>query len=998
VEPDRWHRITGVFHAALALDDAERSRFLDRACAGNPALRAEVEALLSAERRAGSFGSAPLGMSVDAAVATTSKPEGDLESETKRPNAREQWAARCTALVTIAALSWGAASLVLKHDATVGWTEQQRGRWWHVHVIDPDGPASGALQPGDRILALNDVPPAPGPGTRFLRMPLRVGDRYSIAVERNGRRVEAELPTAADPAAWNTRVTYFFICVVWCGIGALIGLARPDRITARLACAAAVATGFSYLSAGVVQTGPFWGPFHVAIGYHFFCWFPSDRRPTRAVRWSMYAMYAVAIPPSILGVWLSWTFVTAGGAAATRLAMHNPLFPLVRAPLSWVVYCAAFLAMPTVMWWNYRRVSDEDARRRVRWVVLSAAAALIPQWWSAAVATSAFFFGPSRLPAFGFPIDVFTIVIPLSVAYVVVRHRVFDITVVVRRGVQYLLARRALQALTAAPLLAVAVTLLVHRDQTISQLAFETRGYLFWSATAAVMLPSRRRVGSWLDRRFFRHAYDREQVLLALVDDVAAVDSIPELSRLLVERIESALHPQAIYFWQRDASGLTLAHSSSSLPAGSRLEACEALVAWLEQSDAVVAVTMPNPALSAGERRWLRSLAVSLAVPVVDNTDRLVGALMLGEKKSEEPYTIRDRRLLEAIAKQAAVVRENLALRAQVSDEQRIRRDVLARIDGGRSVLKECPECGACYDGAVDVCARDASPLTVSLPVPRTIAGRYQLDSLIGKGGMGAVYAGRDTQLHRDIAVKILLAETAGSDVRLRRFEREARAIARLNHPNVVQVYDFGVLDTGAAYLVMERVAGRTLRRELTRAGTLTPHGAAAWFAPLLNGLSAAHESGIVHRDLKPENVVGWGSADRVSVKLLDFGLAKATAAQPPAATVPLTMDGTAVGTSGYMSPEQILGRDVDHRSDIFSVGVMVVEAISGRRPFRGSTYAEIARAVLDDDCDVPASCDAGVEAVVRRCLDRDREKRFSSALELREALIPALFSHETGV
>src|SRR5581483_7104723 len=422
-----------------------------------------------------------------------------------------------------------------------------------------------------------------------------------------------------------------------------------------------------------------WGPLHVAIGYHFFCWFPSDRRPTRAVRWSMYAMYAVALPPSILGIWLSWTFVTAGGAAATRLTVDHSLFPLVRAPVSWVVYCAAFLAMPAVMWWNYRHLSDEDAKRRVRWVVLSAAAALIPQWWSAAVAATAFFFGPSRALAFGFPIDVFTIVIPLSVAYVVVRHRVFDITVVVRRGVQYLLARRALQALTAAPLVAVAATLVVHRDQTIMQLASDTRAYLFWSVAAAVMLPFRRRVRSWLDRRFFRHAYDREQVLLALVDDVAAVDSMPELSRLLVERIESALHPKTIYFWQRDAGGLTLAHTSSSIAAGSRFDACEGLVAWLEQSGAVVAVTTPDPALSAAERRWLRRLAVSLAVPVVDNTDRLVGALMLGEKNSEEPYTARDRRLLEAIATQAAVVRENLALRAQVTDEQRIRRDVLSR-------------------------------------------------------------------------------------------------------------------------------------------------------------------------------------------------------------------------------------------------------------------------------------------------------------------------------
>ena len=228
----------------------------------------------------------------------------------------------------------------------------------------------------------------------------------------------------------------------------------------------------------------------------------------------------------------------------------------------------------------------------------------------------------------------------------------------------------------------------------------------------------------------------------------------------------------------------------------------------LEHTGGPVALPFaPKAAISKEENRWLAELGAHLIAPVQDSDGQLAGMLMLGEKKSEAPYNASDRRLLGAIAKQMAVVTENL-----------------------RNFLKECPSCGACFDSPAETCDRDGQPLSLLLPVVRTIDGKYRLDQLIGKGGMGAVYEARDLRLERSVAVKVMVGRAFGDESALRRFRREARAAARLNHPNIVSVYDFGGLDGGDAYLVMERIHGVTLRAELGRLGVLPPPLAAEWF------------------------------------------------------------------------------------------------------------------------------------------------------------------------
>ena len=382
---------------------------------------------------------------------------------------------------------------------------------------------------------------------------------------------------------------------------------------------------------------------------------------------------------------------------------------------------------------------------------------------------------------------------------------------------------------------------------------------------------------------------------------------------------------------------------------------------------------------------------MELVVPILGADLRLCGLLLLGAKKSEEPYSPADCELLEAIAKQLAVVRENLRLKDQVGLERKIRNHAIERLEGrGVNVLKECPQCGRCYDSPDSQCAVDGHELQISLPVDRLIEEQYRLDRLIGKGGMVAVYEAEDVRLQRTVAIKLLLGRSFGESAALRRFEREARLSARLNHPNIVTVFGYGTLPAEGAYLVMERLNGVTLRDELRRLGSLAPALVVEWFDCILDGVSAAHDIGIVHRDLKPENIFLVKRNEQVRVKVLDFGLAKMRPLNLEHADT-VSVAGVVAGTFGYMAPEQLLGREVDERADLFALGIMVVEALTGRRPFDRPTYAETLAAMHHEPFQWSSNQSGSLGTVLERCLAANVEDRFASAIALRTELIPAL-------
>ena len=265
-----------------------------------------------------------------------------------------------------------------------------------------------------------------------------------------------------------------------------------------------------------------------------------------------------------------------------------------------------------------------------------------------------------------------------------------------------------------------------------------------------------------------------------------------------------------------------------------------------------------------------------------------------------------------------------------------------------------------------------------------TRLGPYEVLAPIGAGGMGEVYRARDSRLGREVALKILPAAFASDPDRVRRFEQEGRAAAALNHPNIVVIYDAGS-EGGVFYVATELLEGETLRERL--AGSALPVRKAIDYAiQIARGLAAAHAKGITHRDLKPENL--FLTKDGL-VKILDFGLAKYSATKPAGshptelATQPIETDpGMVLGTAGYMSPEQVRGQVADARSDLFSLGVVLYEMVSGKRAFTGESSVEVMNAILKQEPpELDAALPPSLDRMIRRCLEKKPEERFQSAL-----------------
>lgn len=269
--------------------------------------------------------------------------------------------------------------------------------------------------------------------------------------------------------------------------------------------------------------------------------------------------------------------------------------------------------------------------------------------------------------------------------------------------------------------------------------------------------------------------------------------------------------------------------------------------------------------------------------------------------------------------------------------------------------------------------------------------GPYEIVAFIGAGGMGEVYKARDQRLQRDVALKLLPPSFAADADRLRRFEQEARAVAALNHPNILAIHDIGQHE-GSPFLVSELLEGETLRTVLGR-GPLSNRKALDYAVQVAQGLAAAHSKGIAHRDLKPDNLFITREG---RVKILDFGLAKAVPAPAPqeqeglTATIavePATEVGTIVGTAGYMSPEQVRGGAVDARTDIFSFGAVLYEMLTGQRAFKRDTTADTMAAILNDDpqelLDSGRQIPPILDRIVRHCLEKTPEQRFQSARDL---------------
>jgi len=329
-------------------------------------------------------------------------------------------------------------------------------------------------------------------------------------------------------------------------------------------------------------------------------------------------------------------------------------------------------------------------------------------------------------------------------------------------------------------------------------------------------------------------------------------------------------------------------------------------------------------------------------------------------------------------------------------DSGRIAAQPTPTSQGGVAVAKVCPQCGSEYETTDRFCPKDGSPLRPKSGddplVGRVIADRYLVLAPLGEGGMGRVYLGEHVKMNRQCAIKVMNPSLVNDTESLQRFAREASNAARILHPNVAAVFDYGEIDK-IVYLVMEYVDGESLSAILARDGALEPRRAIEIGRQIADGLQAAHELGIVHRDLKPDNVIVARTRSGKEVpKVVDFGIAKALSEAPQDA---LTRSGLVIGTPEYMSPEQLLGDPVDARADIYSLGCIVYQMLTGTAAFAGDTREQMIRRRLHEAPphvrDVDPNLPGRLDTLIVHMLARSPDDRLASAAEVRDQLDPAL-------
>jgi eukaryotic-like serine/threonine-protein kinase len=689
--------------------------------------------------------------------------------------------------------------------------------------------------------------------------------------------------------------------------------------------------------------------------------------------------------PWLLGVHVLPMLVPNVLAAAYLLGVDGVGAPVVWAgarPWIWatsfVVAVAGNVAIVLEGLQRYLHNPDANERRRIQvvvytgvpaalaWAVQEGAPMLgalvtgrpIPLPWE----LSAVLHAVMLLPAVGLP-------------YAVAVTRIFSPRTVIRRSLQYALARRTLTLLTVLPAVALVGSLIRQRDQPLVEIVMGRP--LFYLVGIGLLVATRlyhAEAARWLDRRFFRAEYDAREILVSLAGRMPFETEPEPLVALVIDHVRSALHPASVAVVGATESGRFESIGAAG-PPPPPLQAGGGLPTLLRWSREPFEVRLDDPRsntarLPPADRAWLDAAGANLLVPVLSGhaTDpALIGCLVLGPKRSEEPYTAEDRELLSAIAAQMAVS----------LDLSRLRRATTPTLAGQvttvatGAALGSCPVCRRCVPLTAATCPdHPGTPLAPVAGLPPLIDGKYRVDALIGRGGMGAVYRAHDLRLARDVAVKVVRGELTASLEARARFQREAMVVARLQHPAVVAIHDVGTLGDGAAYLVMEYVRGEDLRQRLKRAGPLPPSAVVEVMTGIAAGVQAAHDAGVFHRDLKPENVL---LTDAGTPKVLDFGVAKL--AGPEGVDGTLTSAGTVAGTPAYMAPEQLRGRATG-ATDVYSLGVMTFELLTGRLPFGAGSLADIAVAQAGGRPDGADAIPAVMRSVVERALQYDPEAR----------------------
>ena len=852
----------------------------------------------------------------------------------ERPASRPPWW-----MVGLAAAFAGYSALLLHSDLT---RPEPTGFGFDIHngamvlrALAPESPAARVgLAVGDRVLAANGHPINGRLDWLLIETNLRAGQSLRLDAERNRQLLRVNLLLArAPPTFWmttagGTLLVARSVQVITLVLAFVVAFRRPFDRSARLG-AWVLATVAVYSIVLPYQIAATWRALPAVLGLAL--WFPFVSSLTvAAITLTFFAIFPRPIVRSFstwVVIWLPMAAVLVPQIQFAMRAVYRP--DQTTGLLDWttidVVATVAYtLAALAILVLGYRRLTDVTERRRVRVLVFGSVVGLasflpivIAYWGRPDTSVGDSVFG-TPVVALG---AILGLAFPASFAYAILRHRLFDVTFIVRRSLQYATARWVLASIVPATAAVFLIDLWINRQIPFAYI-LQARGwgYLTLAGLASVARFRRDRWIDVLDRRFFRERYRAERVLRRISEEVRGATSLETVAPRVVVEIEAALHPEFI--------ALLLCHASEHvfravitvpgtariepLPSASKTATLLEVLHWPVQVPAADQAGLLRQ-LPADELQWLRLSRIELLVPIRLPPSIPNALFALGPKRSEEPYSVEDEDLLAAIADSLASVLVREAPAADAQDE-----------------FEECPDCGVCYDIETGRCPQDGTALT-RIPLPRLLGGRYRLERRVGRGGMGTVYAALDAALQRSVAVKVLREDFVGGRASEQRFRSEAQLAAGLTHPNVVTVHDFGVTSSGRAFFVMELLEGVTLRDELQRVSRLTSPHLLSILRDVAAAVDAAHERQMLHRDLKPENIFLCERNGVKAAKVLDFGLAKLLEQRPEGA---LTAVGLVAGTPEYMAPEHWRGADPSRDWDLWALAVMAFEMMTGRLPF----------------------------------------------------------------
>ena len=828
--------------------------------------------------------------------------------------------------------------------------EDKSGHAVISYLYDEAPAARAGLVVGDSILSVDGQPVNNVVDWLAHRMNFAAGRPIHIAVEREGRRLD--LTMTLRRSTWNdysprwrdSEIIFLANKFITLLIGLFVVLSRPRDFVSRLGgwvlvVMATVFDAFPWGMAAEIRSLPFivqWpmlvvyasAAFRTPLLFAFFCLFPRKLVHNRWI-WTV-----ILLGPAITTIYalylLGRTVYDPGHLAA--LAPH---WVLVAFSVQSFIYLLAALLILPIGYWRLETATD---RRRFRVLFFGTLIGLLfylPRVFSTILVDSnsstTDFMSSTTVDLVG---SVGFLVFPLSFAYAILRHRLFDIRLIVRRGLQYALARGFLLSVPTVMAGFLALDLILHGHDALFT-TLERRGW-FYAGIAALTTVAYLQRRSWLsslDRRFFRDNYDSQRLFREIVEEIRHAPSVQQVAPQVVSRITDAFHAEFCALLLRKP-GENQYHIISVSPAGaftSDLPATNKVIPLVRALDTSFPILLAETGwlgqqLPQTDKDFLHNARIDLLVPVALAEGRTEALFALGMKQSEEPYSREDVTLLENLAGAVAL----LLFRGPAGLPER--------------AFEECPRCGTCYDTGTTFCEIDGSTLSL-MASARFLAERYRLEKRLGQGSMGKVYRASDVSLDRTVAVKMIRDEFF-SDLRtLEQFRRESRVVASFSHPNVVTVHDFGVDSNQRAFLVMELLEGVTLREELSSKRRLTPLRMLELFKPICAGVSAAHARDLVHRDLKPENIfLVRGAPDLV--KITDFGIAKFVA--QVSSDTGATLTGIFVGTLPYMSPEQLRGGSISTRWDLWALSVIAFESLCGVQPFLGPDFQTLHNAILE--------------------------------------------------